>query len=130
MKNITLGLIFISLSTFSFGSNVSTPKKETKSKINSYIKGKSCLQARKTLMNNGWKPHSQNRDEEALDYQKAVMQKYPEIESCSPTGYGECTARYKKGSQYLTLTYAADGGSSFESKECFATDFNLSNTLN
>lgn len=130
MKNITLGLIFISLSTFSFGANVSTTKKETKSKINSYIKGKSCLQARKTLMNNGWKPHSQNRDEEALDYQKAVMQKYPEIESCSPTGYGECTARYKKGIQYLTLTYAADGGSSFESKECFATDFDLSNTLN
>lgn len=130
MKNITLGLIFISLSTFSFGANVSTPKKETKSKINSYIKGKSCLQARKNLINNGWKPFAQNVDEEPFEYQKAVMQKYPEIEICSPTGYGECTARYKKGSQYLTLSYAADGGSSFESKGCFATDFDLSNTLN
>ena len=75
MKNITLGLIFISLSTFSFGANVYTPKKETKSKINSYIKGKSCLQARKNLIKNGWKPFAQNRDEEPLEHQKALLKK-------------------------------------------------------
>ena len=128
MKNITLGLIFISLSTFSFGANVSTTKKETKSKINSYIKGKSCLQARNNLIKNGWKPFAQNKDDSPLEYQEAIMHRYPDLEYCKATGYGECYGSYKKGGQYLMVAYLAEGGGNFETPYCGVGDFKLSSS--
>ena len=101
----------------------------TKKQISSSIANKSCLQARKTLINNGWKPNVQNSDYEPTDSQKVIMRKYADLESCAPTGYGECNGVYKRGNQYLLVTYSAEGSlEGFESPSCGVVNFHLSNS--
>lgn len=129
MNKILIGLIAISLSSTSFAVQSSQQsKKVTKKQISSSIAKKSCLQARKTLINNGWKPNGQNRDEEPLEHQKALLKKYPDLAYCKATGYGECYGSYKKANQYLMVTYLAeDSQEGFESPNCGTGEFKLSN---
>ena len=129
MKKMLIGLVVLSLSSTSFAAQGSQqPKKVTNKQISSSIANKSCLQARKTLINNGWKPNGQNRDEEPLEHQKALLKKYPDLDYCQATGYGECYGSYKRGSQYLMVTYLAEGSQEgFESSYCGTGEFKLSN---
>ena len=130
MKKMLIGLVVLSLSSTSFAAQGSQqPKKVTNKQISSSIANKSCLQARKTLINNGWKPNVQNRDSEPFEFQKVIMRKYPDLESCAPTGYGECNGVYKRGNQYLMVTYLAEGSQErFESSYCGTGEFKLSNS--
>lgn len=130
MKKMLIGLVILSLSSTSFAVQSSQQtKKVTKKQISSSIANKSCLQARKTLINNGWKPNVQNSDYEPTDSQKVIMRKYADLESCAPTGYGECNGVYKRGNQYLLVTYSAEGSlEGFESPSCGVVNFQLSNS--
>ena len=39
-------------------------------------------------------------DSEPFEFQKVIMRKYPDLESCAPTGYGECNGVYKRGNGF------------------------------
>ena len=130
MKKMLIGLVVLSLSSTSFAAQGSQqPKKVTNKQISSSIANKSCLQARKTLINNGWKAFHTNRIEEESESQQAFLKKYPDLNYCQATGYGECYGSYKRGSQYLMVTYSAEGTQEgFESSYCGTGEFKLSNS--
>lgn len=100
------------------------------SKLNSYMQGKSCVNASKTLASKGWLPHRDpdNVPAEATEQNtnKKIFNKYKELHTCAGTGYGLCEARYTKGEFNLIVNYDAMGGSSFENKSCSAVSYSVS----
>lgn len=123
-------LVAISLSSASFAVQSSQQsKKMTEKQISGLIATKSCLQARSNLFKNGWKSFHTNRIEEESESQQAFLKKYPDLDYCQATGYGECYGSYKRGSQYLMVTYSAEGTQEgFESSYCGTGEFKLSNS--
>lgn len=130
MKKMLITLVAISLSSASFAVQSSQQsKKMTKKQISGLIATKSCLQARSNLFKNGWKSFHTNRIEEESESQQAFLKKYPDLDYCQATGYGECYGSYKRGSQYLMVTYSAEGTQEgFESPNCGTGEFKLSNS--
>lgn len=130
MKKMLIGLVALSLSSTSFAEQSSQQlKKVTKKQISSSIANKSCLQARSNLFKTGWKSFHTNRIEEESESQQAFLKKYPDLDYCQATGYGECYGSYKRGSQYLMVTYLAEGTQEgFESSGCGTGEFKLSNS--
>lgn len=123
-------LVAISLSSASFAVQSSQQSKNmTKKQISGLIATKSCLQARSNLFKNGWKSFHTNRIEEESESQQAFLKKYPDLDYCQATGYGECFGNYKRGNQYLMVTYLAEGSQEgFESSYCGTGEFKLSNS--
>lgn len=130
MKKMLITLVAISLSSASFAVQSSQQsKKMTKKQISGLIATKSCLQARSNLFKNGWKSVHTNRIEEESESQQAFLKKYPDLDYCQATGYGECYGSYKRGNQYLMVTYLAEGSQErFESSYCGTGEFKLSNS--
>ena len=90
-------LVAISLSSASFAVQSSQQSKNmTKKQISGLIATKSCLQARSNLFKNGWKSFHTNRIEEESESQQAFLKKYPDLDYCQATGYGECFGNYKR----------------------------------
>ena len=130
MKKMLITVVAISLSSACFAVQSSQQsKKMTKKQISGLIATKSCLQARSNLFKNGWKSFHTNRIEEESESQQAFLKKYPDLDYCQATGYGECFGNYKRGNQYLMVTYLAEGSQEgFESSYCGTGEFKLSNS--
>lgn len=107
--------------------------KANKTKVNSYMLDKSCVDIGKTLVKNGWKPY---RDPDNLpgeltepNHNQKLFKKYQELNSCSGYGYGECYGNFTKDKFHLSVEYYAEGGSSgFEDKSCRASTYKIQTT--
>ena len=130
MKKMLITVVAISLSSACFAVQSSQQsKKMTKKQISGLIATKSCLQARSNLFKNGWKAFHRDRFGAMLEFHEPFLKKYPDLDTCRVTGYGECFGNYKRGNQYLMVTYLAEGSQErFESSYCGTGEFKLSNS--
>lgn len=107
--------------------------KDNKSKLNTYMYDKSCVETGKTFVKNGWTKY---RDPDNLPGELTkptvdtpnplykVFKKYDELNFCRGTGYGECYGVFQKDNFLVTVEYYAEGGYSFEdNKSCGAARY-------
>lgn len=100
--------------------------RENKSKLNTYMYGKSCVEIGKTFVKNGWTKY-RDPDYPPSELTKPTadspnplyktFKKYDELNYCRGTGYGECYGVFKKDKFWVTVEYYAEGGFTFEDGE-------------
>lgn len=125
---ITVIASLIVINTAFANNNWMPVNKNNSSKISKYLLNKNCIGARNTLIKNGWQPFPAfegkkfNRDSGPFGMNDDLFIRYPELEHCSPTGFGSCIAGYKKNKFHLTVQYdGAEGGEEFNSKNKYCT---------
>lgn len=124
-----MGLCMLS-PAMAYNENGTKIDKANKSKINSYMLDKSCVDVGKTLTKNGWMPYRDpnNLPGELIEpnHNQKLFKKYKELEFCRGTGLGECYGRFTKGNFNLSVEYYAEGGSAlFEDKSCRASTYKI-----
>ena len=99
-----------------------------KSKVATYMNGKSCVDIGKTFVKQGWQKY---RDPKNLPYELEskthpnykLFSKYKELSECNGSGIGECFGTFKKDKFFVTVRYLAEGGEGFEGKYCEADSY-------
>ena len=127
LLNVAMAISLIAPLSAMAANNVVKVNKNNTSKLNSYMQGKSCVGASKTLASKGWLPYrNPNNAPVTTNSNAKIFNKYKELYSCAGTGLGFCEAHYNKDQFNLTVNYDAKGGSGFESKDCRAVSYVVS----
>lgn len=106
--------------------------KGNKSKLNTYMYDKSCVEVGKNFVKNGWTKYRDPDDspgeltKPTVDIPNPlykIFKKYDELNFCRGSGYGECYGVFQKDKLFVTVEYYAEGGSIFEDKSCRASRY-------